>query len=157
MRALRYLIVSLALTVTAAVIASIVTTPVIPLWYATLAKPAWTPPNWVFGPVWTLLYVLMAFALFLVWTTPGGGASVRRSVGWFVAHLVVNVLWSVVFFGTQNVVIGFAVILFLFVLILFVIGMFAHVDRRAAWLLVPYLAWVGFATVLNGAIVYLSF
>lgn len=156
MRPLRFLFASLALTVTAAVIGSIVTTPVIPLWYATIAKPAWTPPNWVFGPVWTLLYLLMAAALFLVWTTPGGGASVRRAVGWFVAHLVVNVLWSFVFFEMQNIVLGFAVILFLFVLILFVIGMFAHVDRRAAWLLVPYLAWVGFAAVLNGAMVYVN-
>lgn len=119
-------------------------------WYDTLQRPTLAPPNWVFGPVWTTLFALIGVALWLVWRQssiePG---DVRLAVAVFVVHFVFNLGWSAAFFGLQNVGLGLAVILILWVLIVATIWAFNRVDRRAALLLIPYLLWVSFATYLN--------
>jgi len=117
-------------------------------WYASLAKPAWTPPNAVFAPVWTVLYVLMAVAAWLVWRRAGFSRAGTALV-LFVVQLCLNALWSYSFFGLERVDIAFVDIVALWVLILVVIVLFWRVDRRAGALMVPYLLWVGFASYLN--------
>jgi len=120
-------------------------------WYGTLARPALAPPNWVFGPVWTALFALMGVAVWLVWRQVDGprGRAARVALGVFAAHFVVNVAWSAAFFGLQSIIAGLVVIVVLLAAVLATVAAFARVDRRAAALLVPYLAWVGFAAYLN--------
>lgn len=120
-------------------------------WYAALKKPAWNPPAWVFGPVWTTLYAMMAVAAWLVWKR-GGFASQRRALLPFLVQLALNALWTPLFFGLRQPGVAFAEILLLWLAIAWSIAAFWRVDRMAAWLLWPYLAWVSFATVLNGAL-----
>ena len=121
-------------------------------WYPTLAKPSFNPPAWVFGPTWTALYILMGVALFLVWRqgldTPGG----RLALTFFAVQLVLNGLWSILFFGMQSPAWAFAEILLLWLAIVATLWAFWRVMPAAGWLLVPYLAWVSFAAVLNGSI-----
>jgi tryptophan-rich sensory protein len=117
-------------------------------WYAGLRKPVWNPPGWLFAPVWTALYAMMAFAAWLVWHR-GGWAAQARPLGWFLLQLALNGLWSWVFFGWHRPGLAFAEILLLWAAILLTIRSFAPVSRPAAWLLIPYLAWVTFASVLN--------
>lgn len=122
-------------------------------WYPSLAKPELAPPNWVFGPVWTTLFALMGVAVWLVWREASGGhrRDARRAISIFAGHFVVNVGWSAVFFGGQSILGGLVVIAVLWLAIVATMWAFATVDRRAAALLVPYLAWVSFATYLNYA------
>jgi benzodiazapine receptor len=133
-------------------VGSIFTTPRIPGWYAGLAKPFFTPPNWLFGPAWTMLYVLMGISLFLVWNAGAGGRRVRVAVVAFIAQLVCNVLWSFAFFGRQSPLAGLVVIVLLWVLIVWTIIAFSKVSMASALLLLPYLLWVSFAAVLNASI-----
>ena len=143
------LAVFLILCFAAAGIGGAVTAPKIDTWYATLVKPSFNPPNWVFGPVWTLLFGLMAIAAWRVWRTdPKIGAN-RRALVLFGAQLLFNVGWSIAFFGAENPLAGLLVILVLEALIVMTIRAFLRHDRPAAWMLVPYAAWVGFATLLN--------
>jgi len=135
----------------AAGIGSMATTPSIPTWYAGLAKPAWNPPNWVFGPVWTVLYLSMAVAAWLVWRQRGWTSS-ARPLGLFCAQLVLNVLWSCIFFGLHRPGLAFAEILLLWVFILGTLLLFWQRSVAAGLLLAPYLAWVTFASALNFAI-----
>jgi tryptophan-rich sensory protein len=119
-------------------------------WYDSLQQPALAPPNWVFGPVWTTLFALIGVALWLVWRQADSSPSdVRLAVGVFAVHFAFNLGWSAVFFGAREIGLGLAVILVLWVLIVATMWAFVRVDRRAALLLVPYLAWVSFATYLN--------
>lgn len=129
-------------------IGSIATTPAIPAWYASLNKPWFSPPNWLFGPVWTILYILMGVSLYLVIK---GGVNDRNRKGFYLfgAQLSLNILWSIIFFGLKNPFFAFIEILFLAAMIILTIIEFRKSDKRAAWLLAPYLAWVIFATVLN--------
>ncbi|MFB6112662.1 MAG: TspO/MBR family protein [Halodesulfurarchaeum sp.] len=117
-------------------------------WYSTLRQPALTPPDWVFGPVWTLLYAMMGVSLALVWRERRSRAA-KIGLGLFLLQLGLNVSWSLVFFGERNPYGGLLVILALVGALLFTIVAFFRVDRRAAILLVPYLLWVIFATYLN--------
>lgn len=119
--------------------------------YGQLVQPSWAPPASVFGPVWTLLYVLMALSAWLVWRQ-GGWRSNRTALGLYVAQLVVNVLWSWLFFAGKLGGAAFADILLLLVLIVATMLAFARRRAVAAWLLLPYLAWVSFATALNHAV-----
>jgi translocator protein len=119
-------------------------------WYAGLAKPPWNPPAWVFGPVWTVLYAMMAVAGWLVWRK--GGPAGRRALRWFAVQLVLNVGWSAVFFGLQMPGLAFVEIVLLCVAIAATLKTFWRVSRPAGILLVPYLLWVSFAVVLNFAI-----
>ena len=117
-------------------------------WYAALAKPAWNPPNWIFGPVWTLLYVLMAVSAWLVWRQAGfGGAGVALSL--FIVQLALNALWSYLFFGQHRLDLALLEIVALWGTILATGILFWGVNRVSGALLVPYLAWVAFASFLN--------
>ena len=120
-------------------------------WYSTIEKPAFTPPNWVFGPVWTLLYLLMGVAAFLVWQKGLRLTTVRMALGWFLVQLVLNALWTPVFFGLHRIGWALVVIVLLWAAIAIAMYCFFRVSRTAAILLVPYLLWVSFATVLNGS------
>ena len=120
-------------------------------WYETLDKPFFTPPSWLFGPVWTVLYLAMAVSGWLVWRLRGfAGAGVAMAL--FFVQLTLNLLWSVVFFGLEAPGLGLAEILILWACILLTILAFWRISRPAGLLLVPYLAWVTFATLLNAGI-----
>lgn len=123
-------------------------------WYATLVKPALNPPNWVFGPVWTLLYIIMGVAAYLVWKEKKQGRWI--ALGFFFAHLVVNGLWSFIFFGTQSIMGGFVTIVVLLSMIVILFVLFKEHSSRAAALLVPYFMWVTFATYLNTMLLVLN-
>lgn len=124
-------------------------------WYRSLVKPGWNPPSWVFGPVWTTLYALMGVAAWRVWTVAGFGGQ-TPALRLFLVQLLVNFSWSYVFFKFQRIELAALVIVVMWVLIALTIRSFAAVDRPAAWLLVPYLAWVTYAATLNGAIAALN-
>ncbi|MFC1937552.1 TspO/MBR family protein [Chloroflexota bacterium] len=133
----------------AGAIGSIFTTPAIPTWYATLEKPAFTPPNSVFAPVWLTLYLLMGIAVFLVWRRGLRESGGKRAFALFWGQLVVNMLWSVVFFGLKSPLAGVVVIVILWLAILFTIIRFFRVSEPAGWLLTPYILWVSIASYLN--------
>jgi benzodiazapine receptor len=116
--------------------------------YAALKKPSWNPPAWVFGPVWTALYAMMAVAAWLVWKR-GGFAAQRRPLGLFLGQLALNAAWTPLFFGLNNPGLAFAEIVLLWLAIAATLAGFRAVSRMAAWLLAPYLAWVTFAAALN--------
>jgi len=136
----------------AGIIGSVFTTPSIPGWYAGLAKPVFNPPNAVFAPVWTALYALMGLAAFLVFVKGLEKKDVRTALSFFAAQLLLNVLWSVVFFGAHAILGGAVVIVLLWALIALTVSKFRTISRAAGALLLPYLIWVSFAAVLNFAI-----
>lgn len=117
-------------------------------WYAALNKPSFNPPNWIFGPVWSALYVMIAIAGWRIWTHARD--SLAMKIWW--AQLVMNFMWTPVFFKAHQIGAAFAVILILLALIIGFIATASKRDKIAAWLFIPYAAWVGFASVLNGAI-----
>ena len=142
---------SLALPLAAGAIGGIVTAGAIPTWYAGLAKPAWNPPNAVFGPVWTVLYVAMGIALAVVWQRSLDPRR-RRAVIVFGVQLVLNLAWTLTFFGLRQPGLAVLVIGVLWITIAATIVAFGSINRLAAALLVPYLAWVTFASALNVAV-----
>lgn len=146
------LILALVTTHSAGIIGSILTTPSLPGWYASLVKPDFTPPNWVFGPVWLILYTLMGIALYLVWRDGVSSLSARMLSGLFFLQVFINALWSAVFFGAQNPLMGFAVIVGVWILALAIMVRLLTFNRVAAYLHLPYLLWVSFAMLLNLAI-----
>lgn len=125
------------------------TQPSIDSWYRTIAKPDWTPPDWVFGPVWTVLYIMMAVAAWLVWKT---GDRVRPAMALFGVQLAFNLLWSLLFFGARSPGLALIEVVFLWGSVLLTMLAFFGRQSTAGWLFVPYLAWVSFAAVLNFAI-----
>lgn len=127
------------------------TYPAIPGWYQSLEKPSWTPPDWLFGPAWTTLYILMGVAAWLVWRH-GGWRSQKRPLTLFVVQVVLNALWSIFFFGMRNPGLGMVEIVVLWLAILATLIAFWRVSRVAGGLMVPYLGWVTFAAALNFAI-----
>lgn len=133
----------------AAVIGSVFTMPSIEGWYANLEKPQLAPPNWVFGPAWTALFLLMGIALFIVWQKGLNKKNVKAAFSIFIGQLALNVLWSIIFFGLHSPGFAFVEIVFLWFAILATIIAFAKVSKPAAWLLVPYILWVSFASYLN--------
>lgn len=136
----------------AGILGSVFTTSSIPTWYAALQKPELRPPNWVFAPVWTMLYALMGIAAFLIWRKGFNKKSVKVALGVFGVQLVLNVLWSVLFFGLHNPFAAFVEILLLWLAIFWTIILFYKLSRAAAYLLIPYFVWVSFAAYLNFAI-----
>ena len=120
-------------------------------WYATLKKPSWNPPNWIFGPVWTALYTTMAIAAWLVWKR-GGFAGQRVALSLFLAQLLFNALWSPLFFGLRHPALAFADIVLLWLALLSTVAAFWSARPIAGALLLPYLAWVTFASALNFAL-----
>lgn len=121
-------------------------------WYPTLAKPGFTPPNWVFAPVWTLLYALMGVAAFLVWRCGLHRLRVRWALTAFTVQLALNAGWSFAFFGARSPTLGLVVIVFLWGSLAWTLDRFFRIRAAAGWLLVPYLLWVTYALVLNAAI-----
>jgi tryptophan-rich sensory protein len=147
---------STALCLSAGAIGSAFTIAAIPEWYATLQKPSFSPPNWVFGPVWTLLYILMAIAAAMVWQKGLRNPPVRKALVFFLLQLILNTVWSYLFFGLRSPLYGLADILFLWGMILVTIAQFSKISVPAALLLIPYLLWVTFATGLNLGIFLLN-
>ncbi|HEV2880524.1 MAG TPA: TspO/MBR family protein [Pyrinomonadaceae bacterium] len=145
---------AVAVCFAAAGIGSLYTTPAIPVWYASLQKPAWNPPNWLFGPVWTLLYLSMAVAVWLVWRERGfaSGAGGGLPLALFAVQLILNALWSIIFFGWKRPGLALVEIFFLWAAIFATMLSFWRVSQIAAWLMWPYLMWVTFAGFLNLAI-----
>jgi benzodiazapine receptor len=132
-------------------VSSAITISAIPTWYATLAKPTFNPPNSIFGPVWTVLYALMAIAAWLVWRQPD--STLRRAgLIWFGIQLVVNFLWSMIFFHFHHIGLAMLEIGFLWLLVAGTTAIFFRVSKPAGWMFVPYLAWVSFASLLNFSI-----
>lgn len=148
--------VALLVCAAAAAIGGVATATGVSGWYPTLAKPPFTPPNALFGPVWTLLYALMGIALWLLWRAGGTSPANRPALALFAAQLALNAGWSVVFFGLRAPGLALLWIAALAVAIALTIGAAWHRSRPAAWLLTPYLLWVGFAGVLNAAIWWLN-
>lgn len=150
------LIVSLVLCQAAGAIGGFFTTRKIPTWYAGLVKPPFNPPSWVFGPVWTLLYLLMGYAFYLIWIGPASTAGRSKALIFFLVQLVLNVLWSYFFFELKRPWWAVAEMAFLWSAIVLTLSAFFPLSTRAGWLLVPYLAWVSFAFLLNWAIARLN-
>ncbi len=137
-------------------IGSLITYPGITGWFTGLTKPCFSPPNWVFGPVWTILYILMGISLWLVIRNGWEGEQVRKAMAVFGLQLVANFFWSLLFFGLKSPVGGLIDILVLLALIIGTILVFRKISLTASYLLVPYLCWVSFATLVNAAIVILN-
>lgn len=146
------LIAAIVLTQLAGLIGSIFTAPSIATWYAMIQKPSFTPPNFVFGPVWTALFLLMGISLYIVWGKGLHRKNVRNAIYVFAAQLALNVVWSALFFGLQNPAAAFVEIILLWIAIALTIVKFYVIDKRAAYLLVPYIVWVSFAAFLNYSI-----
>jgi translocator protein len=143
------LIGSVLLCQAAGLLGALFTSPAISTWYATLQKPSFSPPNWVFAPVWTILYLMMGIALFLVWRKGVQQKSVQIALGLFGAQLILNVLWSLVFFGLRAPFAGFVEIVILWFAILATFWTFINISFISGLLLLPYLLWVSFALILN--------
>lgn len=137
-------------------VGSLLTTPSIPTWYAALQKPPFNPPNWIFAPVWLTLFVLMGLSAFMVWDKGLARKEVRIGLGLFVAQLALNLTWSGVFFALRSPLWAFVDIIALWILILLTTIWFFRVSRLAGMLMIPYILWVSFASVLNLAIVVLN-
>jgi translocator protein len=150
------LVASIALCHLAGVIGSFFTRPAIAGWYASLNKPLFSPPNWLFAPAWLTLYTLMGIALYLIWQKGLGEKKNKFAFYLFLGHLAVNALWSIVFFGLRSPLWAFVVIFILWLLIIWLTALFFKIDKRAAYLLVPYWLWVSFASLLNFSIWYLN-
>ena len=143
------LIISVLICLLAGFIGSIFTTPAITTWYAALQRPSFAPPNWVFFPVWTSLFIMMGTSLFLVWQKEEKNVTARYI---FAAQLVLNILWSVAFFGLKSPLMGLIEIIILWIAILATILSFMKISRTAGYLLIPYILWVSFAAILNFSI-----
>jgi len=150
------LIVSIAICQLAGMIGGIFTYSSIPTWYAVLRKPIFIPPNWVFGPAWITLYFLMGIALYLVWEKGTENEAVRAGLLVFGIQLILNMLWSIIFFGLRAPLYAFVEIVVLWGAILATILKFNRVSRAAAWLLTPYVLWVTFAAALNFSIYWIN-
>lgn len=128
----------------------------IPTWYATLNKPFFAPPNWLFGPAWTLLYFLMGISFYLIWKQDFKTLKTKIARKFFFIQLFLNLIWSPLFFGLRSPLLGLIDIVALWIFIVITIYKMHPVSKWASYLLIPYLLWVTFATVLNGAILILN-
>lgn len=147
------LVSSILLCQLAGTIGAIFTMPAISQWYVFLTKPFFSPPNWLFGPAWFVLYTLMGIALFLIWRQ---GKQSKAVFSLFLIHLIFNTAWSILFFGLRNPLLGLVDIIIMWALIVVIYFKFSKINKTAAYLLIPYWLWVSFATILNYAIVILN-
>lgn len=150
------LIVAIFVCQLAGIVGSVFTRPSIPTWYATLQKPVFTPPSWLFAPVWFCLYLLMGIAAYLIWNKGIQIREVRIALFIFGIQLVLNMFWSFFFFKLQSPLYGFVEIVILWIAILLTVIYFLRISRTASLLLLPYLFWVSFAAVLNFYIMKLN-
>ncbi|HHQ45357.1 MAG TPA: tryptophan-rich sensory protein [Candidatus Altiarchaeales archaeon] len=144
------------LCLSAGLLGSIATAQSVSAWYVELNKPSFNPPNWVFGPIWTLLYLMMGTSLYLVLRNGFKDEEVKKGVAIFAVQLILNTLWSFAFFGMKSPLAGIVVIIPLWLAIALTIIQFKKTSEKAAYLLLPYLAWVSFATILNLSITLLN-
>lgn len=155
-RSIARLLACLVICVGIGIVGSTFTRPEIPGWYAGLAKPSWTPPPVVFPIVWTTLYVMMAVAFWRLWDRVAPSHARRRAITFFAIQLVLNAIWSPVFFGWHGLRTGLAIIVLMAVFIAATILSTVKIDRFAAALLVPYLGWVLYASIINAGVVALN-
>ena len=171
--------VSVLICELAGIVGSFFTTPAIAGWYVTLQKPAFNPPNWLFAPVWTILFLLMGISLYLVWSKNwnislsnsqpqkkawnpvseklwSGSWREENAIAVFSLQLVLNILWSIIFFGLKMPAVAFIEILMLWFAIIYTIINFYRISKAAAYLLLPYLFWVSFASILNLSVALLN-
>ena len=148
------LIISLIIPFIASLIGSLFTSSAIPSWYSALNKPFFSPPNWIFAPAWTALYLLMGISLYLVWINKS--KLKKKAVSIFGIQLGLNALWSIIFFGLHAPLFAFIEIILLWLSILFTIIYFYRINKTSAYLLIPYIIWVSFAAVLNFSIFFLN-
>lgn len=146
------LIVSILVPLLAGAVSGFFTSSGVSGWYATANKPWFNPPNWIFAPVWTVLYILMGIALFLVWKSGAEKMIKQTAIILFSVQLALNFFWSFIFFKLQLPGWAFAEIIGMWIMILITILWFGKISSAAAWLLVPYISWVSFASVLNYAV-----
>jgi translocator protein len=149
------LIVSIALPLAVGAVAGIFTTKAIPGWYATLNQPTFNPPNWLFGPVWTVLYVLMGISLYLIWKEPPSQIRTFAMAAFFI-QLILNFSWSFLFFYFKSIGLAFGEIILLWLSILLTLILFYKIKPLATFINIPYLLWVSFATLLNAAYLKLN-
>jgi benzodiazapine receptor len=150
------LLISIGITLAIGISASFFTYPEIESWYNLLKKPSFTPPRWLFAPVWTLLYIMIGYSAYLMWLKRDDSVIFNKARTVYVMQLLCNFMWSYIFFKMHNPLGGMLIIFFLWVLIITCIAYFRHIDKKAAWLLVPYLVWVTFAGILNLSILLLN-
>lgn len=150
------LIVSIMVCQLAGIIGSFFTVPSVNSWYNTLNQPTFNPPSWIFAPVWTTLYLLMGISLYIVWNKGSNKKIQKRALYVFGIQLMLNTLWSILFFGLRSPPFAFIEILFLWSAIVLSIIYFYRISRYAAYLLIPYLLWVSFAAILNLSYVLLN-
>jgi benzodiazapine receptor len=143
------LLMSIAVPVGVGVLAGLFTQTGVDGWYRTIKKPGWNPPDAIFAPVWTTLYILMGIALYLIWRSDAPVQQKRPAILFWIVQLVLNALWSFLFFNRHQIDLALAEILFLWLAILITIFLFARIRKLAAWLLVPYISWVSFAAILT--------
>ncbi|MCC8408970.1 tryptophan-rich sensory protein [Mucilaginibacter sp. UR6-1] len=143
------LIISILITLAIGFTASYFTRPEIPGWYAGLQKPSFSPPNWLFAPVWTSLYIIIGIAAYLVWQKRDGSKAYTTTRNIYILQLILNFSWSVVFFGMHQMLWAFVIIVLLWLSIIGCIAGFSRFSKTASWLMAPYLLWVSFASALN--------
>lgn len=144
------------LCVTVGYLSGLVTRESILTWYVTLNKPSFNPPNWVFAPVWTLLYIMMGVAAGMVWISNSDEQTTKKALGFFAIQLGLNALWSYLFFGLHNPLLALIEIILLWLMIFETYNMFKKINKTVGLLLLPYLAWVSFAAILNASIWWLN-
>lgn len=149
-------IVSIALCFLVAFLGSALTLSSIPTWYAQLNKPFFSPPNWIFGPVWTILYFLMGISLYIIWSKNLKNKKKEDAIKVFIFQLTLNLLWSLVFFGLHQPLLALITIFILWISIFMTIKSFYKISKVSSYLLIPYILWVSFASILNLAIAVLN-
>ncbi|MGC4040529.1 MAG: TspO/MBR family protein [Flavobacterium sp.] len=137
-------------------VSGMVTEKSVQTWFLTLEKPFFNPPNWIFAPVWTLLYIMMGIAAGLVWTSNADDKLVKKGLGFFAIQFALNMLWSYIFFGLRNPFLALIEIVLLWLMVWETFIVFRKVSKTAGHLMIPYIAWVSFATLLNASIWYLN-
>lgn len=142
-------VLSIGICLLAGAVGTIFTVSSIPTWYVLLNKPSFSPPNWLFGPVWTILYILMGVSLAMVWLKGVKSKKVRDAILLFGIQLGLNAIWSPVFFGAKNLFLALVIIIFMWIYILKTILAFRKIDKTSSYLLYPYITWVSFASILN--------
>lgn len=150
------LMISILICQSAGFIGSFFTVSSVSTWYLTISKPFFNPPSWLFGPVWISLYLLMGISLYLIWNKEINNKQSKIAVKVFGLQLVLNSLWSIIFFGLRNPLFAFIEIILLWITIIFTIKYFYKISKKASYLLIPYILWVSFAAILNFSIYYLN-
>ncbi|MDX1535816.1 MAG: TspO/MBR family protein [Candidatus Spechtbacterales bacterium] len=149
-------LIFILITQAAGIIGSLFTLNSIESWYAGLVKPVFTPPNWLFGPVWITLYTLLGISIFLIWEKRDDVPEAKKAIKWFFAHLVLNAIWTPLFFGAQLVLVALLVLISILITGVYVLIKFYRIKKIAGYLLIPYIAWIIVALYLNSGIYILN-